>query len=52
MLRVDHAELTLHYLSDGLGADSDEEAFEIGKVPAWAVWPMHEHVRFLLEHED
>ena len=52
VLRVDHAELTLHYLSDGLGADSDEEAFEIGKVPAWAVWPMHEHVRFLLEHED
>jgi hypothetical protein len=55
VLRVDRAarQLTLYYLSDGLGADSDEEAFEIGKkVPAAAVWPMHRHVRFLLEHEE
>ena len=55
VLRVDHVarQLTLYYLSDGLGADSDEEAFEIGiKVPAAAVWPIHRHVRFLLEHEE
>ena len=55
VLRVDRVsrQLTLYYLSDGLGADSDEEAFEIGiKVPAAAVWPMHRHVRFLLEHEE
>ena len=55
VLRVDAAShtLTLQYLSDGLGADTDAEAFQISnRVPAHHARPMHPTIQRVLEDED
>ena len=55
VLRVDSAScmLTLQYLSDGLGADTDGEAFHIAdQVPASHVLPTHPTIRSLLTSEE
>ena len=45
--------LTLQYLSDGLGPDTDAEAFHIaGRVPAHYALPMHPTIQSVLEAED
>ena len=44
---------TLQYLSDGLGPDTDAEAFHIaGRVPAHYALPMHPIIQSVLEAED
>ena len=52
VLRVDAASrnLTLQYLSDGLGPDTDTEAFHIAdRVPAHCALPMHPSIQSVLE---
>ena len=45
--------LTLQYLSDGLGPDTDAEAFHIAsRVPAHYALPMHPIIQSVLEAED
>jgi len=54
VLRVDAAAamLTLLYLSDGLGADTDWEAFSISeRVPAQCVFPASAAVKRILSYE-
>lgn len=55
VLRVDAASrcLTLQYLSDGLGPDTDEEAFHVADgVPSDCVLPMHPSIQGTLQAED
>ena len=50
---ADSRMLTLQYLSDGLGPDTDAEAFHIaGRVPAHYALPMHPIIQSVLEAED
>ena len=45
--------LTLQYLSDGLGPDTDFEAFHIAdRVPAHHALPMHPTIQSVLADED
>jgi hypothetical protein len=55
VLRVDYGArtLTLQYVSDGLGADTDWEAFHVASnVPADAVLPAAQSVRSLLQNAE
>ena len=54
VLRVDRAtsRLTILYVSDGLGADTDTEAFAHGTVPASEVMPAASSVQILLTRRD
>jgi hypothetical protein len=54
VLCVDAAErrLTLHYLSDGLIADTDEEAFAIAEVPASSTVPATSAVKAWLRNSQ